>query len=72
MAWLSLSATPAFIAMAVLNWLSGTPGMQMTAEPDATLFERMDVMYLLMGLFHLAPWLRLVADWGDHQGGADS
>lgn len=60
-AWLSLGATPTFALMA---WVAatGSPGMAMcsVASPWAAVND-MALMYLLMSLFHLPPWLRLVS-----------
>ena len=53
---LALAAAPAFAVMACLAW-SGHAGhghMNAGAAPSG-----MTLMYLLMSLFHLAPWLRL-------------
>lgn len=49
--WLSLAAAPTFAAMALLTAMTGT------AHDGAG----MPTMYLLMALFHLAPWLKLKA-----------
>lgn len=51
---LGLTAAPTFAVMAALSALPG--GEAMCASP----FNGMGMMYGLMALFHLAPWLRLV------------
>ena len=47
--WLSLAATPTFAMMALMTMQQGS------------LWSGMVPMYLLMGAFHSAPWLRLIA-----------
>jgi len=61
---LSLTATPAFAIMALLTALhSGSmPEMLCSAAPDGLPLTGMVPMYVLMSIFHLAPWLRLFSD----------
>ena len=57
---IGLAAAPVF---AVMAWVSidGTPGMTLCAAmPDWLPISDMAVMYLLMSVFHLPPWLRLL------------
>ncbi len=57
--WLGLAAAPTFALMA---WISaiGSPGTMLCSAASAFLpINDMTLMYLLMGLFHLSPWLRL-------------
>ena len=55
---LSLAAAPTFAAMALLEAAGGGPlSMLCSSSP----WTGMAPMYLLMGVFHLAPWLRLRA-----------
>jgi hypothetical protein len=54
---LSLAAAPTFAAMALASALAGPGEALCTASP----FGGMAAMYLLMGVFHAGPWLRLGA-----------
>ena len=66
--WLSLAATPAFAIMALLTGLKpGEMDSLCSAGPAAPL-SGMAAMYLLMSVFHLPPWLKLVA----HRRGASA
>jgi hypothetical protein len=58
---LSFAAAPTFAFMALLTHRAGGP--EMLCAPAASPFTGMVAMYLLMSAFHLAPWLRLIADW---------
>ena len=60
--WLCLAASPAFAVMAWLTWRDGQAGMICSLMGGSPL-SGMVPMYLLMSLFHAAPWLRL-ASWG--------
>ncbi|MFZ2109191.1 MAG: hypothetical protein WAV18_28115 [Roseiarcus sp.] len=66
---LSLAAAPTLAIMAFLTVIQGD-GMQgmLCAARNASPLTGMATMYLLMGAFHLAPWLKLIANW---RGGAD-
>lgn len=57
--WLGFAATPTF---AVMAWVSalGPPAM-CSAAPFGMPVNDMALMYLLMSLFHLPPWLRLLS-----------
>lgn len=57
--WLCLAASPVFAVMAVLAQGDSGP-MICSAMTDASPFGGMVPMYLLMSLFHLPPWLRLI------------
>jgi hypothetical protein len=59
--WLGLAPAPAFALMA---WISavGSSGMVMCSAASAFLpINDMALMYLLMSLFHLSPWLKLAS-----------
>lgn len=60
---LRLAAAPAFAIMALLAALPGTGQMPTICglAPDASLLTGMVPMYLLMSVFHSAPWLKLAA-----------
>ncbi|HEY1982808.1 MAG TPA: hypothetical protein VGH13_22240 [Xanthobacteraceae bacterium] len=65
--WLCLAATPAFAIMALLTGLFGssTPDIFCSAAHDASPLSGMVAMYLLMSVFHLAPWLKLITHKND-------
>ncbi|MBI1202730.1 MAG: hypothetical protein GC182_09495 [Rhodopseudomonas sp.] len=60
--WLGLAATPTFAAMAFVSsghgdaMANGLCAMGSGGTP----MSGMVTMYLLMGLFHVPPWLRLI------------
>jgi hypothetical protein len=58
--WLSLAAAPTFIAMACATVFAERTQMTCIADQGAFPLTGMAMMYLLMGAFHLAPWLRLL------------
>jgi hypothetical protein len=56
-----LAAAPTFALMA---WISavGSPGMTMCSAASAFVpINDMALMYLLMSLFHLSPWMKLLS-----------
>lgn len=58
---LYLAASPTFAAMAVLTSLAGGGSQDaLCAVTGASPFTGMVPMYLLMSLFHSAPWLKLI------------
>jgi hypothetical protein len=62
--WLCLAAAPSFAVMALLTGvLGGGPpdGLCLTAQ-DGSPLSGMVPMYLLMSVFHSAPWLKLISD----------
>ena len=60
--WLSLAAAPTFAAMALLTAaLGGGAEPFCSASVHGSLVSGMVPMYLMMGAFHLAPWLRLIS-----------
>ena len=64
--WLCLAATPTFAIMALLTAMlgGGAAGMPCPAALDASSLNGMALMYVLMGFFHSAPWLKLIAKGG--------
>lgn len=60
--WLSLAAAPTFAIMVLLTVCSGAgPDMVCGSMQHASTFGGMTVMYLLMSVFHVRPWLKLLA-----------
>jgi hypothetical protein len=62
--WLCLAATPIFAIMALLTGVmgGGSPDMFCSAMQDASPLSGMVPMYLLMSVFHVSPWLTLIAN----------
>jgi hypothetical protein len=60
--WLGLAAAPSFALMALLTASSGggEPAI-CSVMAHASPLTGMTAMYLMMSLFHAAPWLRLAA-----------
>ncbi|HLI12417.1 MAG TPA: hypothetical protein VKY65_12550 [Alphaproteobacteria bacterium] len=60
---LGLAAAPIFAIMALLTGVSGggQPDLLCSAAQDVLPLHGMVPMYLLMGVFHAAPWLKLMA-----------
>ena len=59
--WLYLAAAPTFAIMALLTGILGGSADSLCSS-GASPIVGMTSMYLLMSAFHLAPWLRLVAN----------
>jgi hypothetical protein len=60
--WLGLAATPTFAMMALMTVAFGGGGEPLcSAMQHGSLWSGMVPMYLLMGAFHSAPWLRLIS-----------
>jgi hypothetical protein len=57
---LSLAAAPTFATMALLTHVSGGAPDMICSTAGASPLSGMVPMYLLMGAFHLAPWLELM------------
>ena len=61
--WLGLAAAPTFAVMGLWSALSRSqPDLLCMAMQSSSPIGGMTVMYLLMGAFHMAPWLRLISD----------
>lgn len=59
---LGLAASPTFATLALLNAVQGSAATsQLCADMPGFPLGGMTAMYALMSLFHLAPWLRLLA-----------
>lgn len=63
--WLSLAATPTFAIMALATCApgAGPPDPMCLASREGAIMNPMLLMYVLMSVFHLAPWFRLAACW---------
>ena len=61
--WLGFAACPTFAAMALITAVSGDGAMSMICAPGqgASLMTGMAPMYVLMSVFHVAPWLSRIA-----------
>ncbi len=57
--WLGLAASPTFTLMA---WMATNQAPPIAlCSPSVLPIDGMTTMYLLMSLFHLSPWLKLVS-----------
>jgi hypothetical protein len=61
---LCLAAAPTFAIMALVTSVldGGAPDMLCAAAHDASPLSGMVPMYVLMSVFHSAPWLKLICD----------
>ena len=60
--WLSLAAAPTFATMALMTAVLGGGAEPLcSAMQHGSLMGGMVPMYLMMGAFHVAPWLRLIS-----------
>ena len=60
--WIGFAASPTFALMASIT-ATDAPRMALcTSASDMLPIDGMPWMYLLMSLFHLTPWLKLVCD----------
>ncbi len=66
--WLALAASPTFACGA---WIAAHDASSMAfCSPGSSSLpiDGMTAMYLLMGLFHLSPWLKLVSSRASRRG----
>ncbi|MDA8363788.1 MAG: hypothetical protein M0Z84_08225 [Gammaproteobacteria bacterium] len=64
--WLGLAAAPTFAIMALWTALSSAPsGMPDMEMRGSSALSGMTLMYLMMSVFHLSPWLTLIAGLGN-------
>jgi hypothetical protein len=64
--WLGLAVAP---TCALMAWISavGSPAMTMCSAASAFApINDMALMYVLMSLFHLSPWLKLLSSRSQH------
>jgi len=68
--WLSLAPAPAFAIMALFTGVlgGGPQDVPCSAAQNASSLSGMVPMYLLMSVFHLAPWLGLLTSRGGDAG----
>ena len=60
--WLSLAAAPTFAMMALVTAVLGGGAEPLcSATQHGSVMSGMVPMYLMMGAFHVAPWLRLIS-----------
>jgi hypothetical protein len=59
--WLYLAAAPTFAGMAVFTCIQGGDAATLCLGADASPLASMTAMYLLMSVFHIAPWLRVIS-----------
>jgi hypothetical protein len=60
--WLDLVAAPTFAIMALWTDLFGSqPDMPCTVMQSSSPMNDMTLMYLLMSVFHVTAWLRLIS-----------
>ncbi|MCR6498261.1 hypothetical protein MUO32_04360 [Shinella sp. CPCC 101442] len=57
--WPGLAASPTFAVMALISVFDTPPVAICGTGTDLSPISSMTAMYLLMALFHLAPWLKL-------------
>jgi hypothetical protein len=63
-----MATAPAFAAMAIITSLPGGDRMGMICGVESSSLGGMVPMYLLMSVFHLTPWLKLIGDRFSHKG----
>ena len=71
--WISLAAAPTCALMALLTYVSGgETDMICSAAHGASPLSGMVPMYVLMSVFHSAPWLKLISRRQPTRDGAPS
>jgi hypothetical protein len=65
--WIALAAAPTFAILAGLTLVleAGSPDVLCSATQHASPLNSMVLMYVLMSVFHSAPWLRLLSGRGN-------
>ena len=58
--WLSLAAAPTFAVMALVTAIFDSAPDALCLAAQGSPFSGMVVMYVLMSVFHVSPWLRLI------------
>jgi hypothetical protein len=67
---LSLAAAPTFAVMALWSAVAGVPADMMCSSGSSALsLNSMAAMYVLMSVFHVSPWLTLLSNWRNDDGG---
>lgn len=61
-AWLRIAAAPTFAGMAVVCQATAGHIIVPICGGGSPVLNEMATMYLLMGLFHSPPWLRLIGN----------
>lgn len=59
--WLTLAASPSFALMAWITAAGAPPDSICSAAPQILPIDPMAWMYVLMSIFHVVPWLKLVS-----------
>jgi hypothetical protein len=57
--WLTLASSPTFALMALISTINAPPQSMCATGTFFLPVDGMTMMYLLMTLFHLPPWLKL-------------
>jgi hypothetical protein len=66
----SLAATPTFVVMTLWSAFAGGPAEMMCNSGGGALsLNSMAAMYALMSVFHVSPWLTLLSNWRNGDGG---
>jgi hypothetical protein len=70
---LSLAAAPTFVAMTLWSAVAGgAEDMMCSSGGSALSLSGMAAMYALMSVFHVSPWLTLISNWRNDDGGRSS